>query len=98
MKFLFQTALVSAATAVLVSAAVPAQAHDGRYRGRDGIDAGDVIAGAAHAAHAHWLQARADAARRARHAESHGENPARAPRERRDALFARRGRDGPRVV
>lgn len=46
MKFLFQTALVSAATAVLVSAAVPAQAHDDRYRGRDGIDAGDVIAGA----------------------------------------------------
>lgn len=46
MKFPFRTALVSAATAAIISAAVPAQANDGRYRGRDGIDAGDVIAGA----------------------------------------------------
>ena len=45
MKFLSRTTLISAA-AVIVSASVPAQAHDGRYRGRDGIDAGDVIAGA----------------------------------------------------
>ena len=46
MKFPFRTTIVSAATAAIVSAAVPAQANDGRYRGRDGIDAGDVIAGA----------------------------------------------------
>ena len=45
MKFLSRSTLISVA-ALVVSATVPAQAHDGRYRGRDGIDAGDVIAGA----------------------------------------------------
>ena len=46
MKFLSRTTLISAVAAVVVSASVPASAHNGRYRGRDGIDAGDVIAGA----------------------------------------------------
>lgn len=38
--------LFAAAAAVTVAAASPAVADDGHYRGRDGIDAGDVIAGA----------------------------------------------------
>ena len=46
MKFLTKTTLLSAAAATLVAAA-PAEARHGYWgRGHDGIDAGDVIAGA----------------------------------------------------
>ena len=46
MKSLSRNTLIAAALSVVVSASTSAQAHDGRYRGRDGIDAGDIIAGA----------------------------------------------------
>lgn len=38
--------LLAAATATAIAASAPAMADGGRYRGHDGIDAGDVIAGA----------------------------------------------------
>lgn len=46
MKFLSKSTLLTAVAATVIAASTPALAHDGRYRGRDGIDAGDVIAGA----------------------------------------------------
>ena len=47
MKFLTKTTLLAATAATLVAATTPAMARDRHYgRGNDGIDAGDVIAGA----------------------------------------------------
>lgn len=46
MHMFSRISLLAAATATAVVASAPAMADGGRYRGRDGIDAGDVIAGA----------------------------------------------------
>lgn len=46
MKFLSKATLFAAAAATAVAASTPAMARDGHHRGRDNIDAGDVIAGA----------------------------------------------------
>lgn len=47
MKFVTKTTLMAATAATLVAATTPAMARDRHYnRGGDGIDAGDVIAGA----------------------------------------------------
>lgn len=46
MKLRSKIALVAALAATTLAAATPAVADKGRHRGRDGIDAGDVIAGA----------------------------------------------------
>lgn len=47
MKFMIKTTLLAATAATLVAATAPAMARDRHYgRGGDGIDAGDVIAGA----------------------------------------------------
>lgn len=46
MKLLSRISLFVAAAAMAVVASVPAMANHDRHRGRDGIDAGDVIAGA----------------------------------------------------
>lgn len=46
MKFMSKTTLFVAAAATAVAASTPAMARDDRRHDRDGIDAGDVIAGA----------------------------------------------------
>jgi len=46
MKLLSRISLFAAAAATVVVASAPAMASHDRHRGRDGIDAGDVIAGA----------------------------------------------------
>jgi hypothetical protein len=46
MKMISRVSLIAAAAATTIVAAAPAMADNGRHRGHDGIDAGDVIAGA----------------------------------------------------
>lgn len=46
MKFLSRTIAIATGVSVLFAASSAVQAHDRYYRGHDGIDAGDVIAGA----------------------------------------------------
>lgn len=46
MKMISRIPLIAAVAATAIAAAAPAMADRGRHRGHDGIDAGDVIAGA----------------------------------------------------
>ena len=46
MKMISRISLIAAAAATAIAASAPAMADNGRHRGHDGIDAGDVIAGA----------------------------------------------------
>lgn len=46
MQIVSRVSLFMAAAATAIAASAPAMADTGRHRGRDGIDAGDVIAGA----------------------------------------------------